>query len=143
MRLTVREYIAERILDGLLLYGDGQGGIDYPMAQAPLRKCNTAGCRTLTRQSHCPRHAKEKRTPDTLRPNSYQRGYDKQWSKVRALKLSTDPLCEDCLKENRTTAASEVHHIEKISVQPGLRLDMDNLMSLCTMHHSRRTRRGE
>lgn len=113
------------------------------MALAALHKCNAAGCNVLTRERHCDRHAKERRTQPENRANSYQRGYDKQWAKVRRIKLSEHPLCEDCLLVGQTQAAEEVHHIAKVSERPDLRLDSDNLMALCKACHSRRTARGE
>lgn len=113
------------------------------MARAALRKCNAAGCNALVRQTYCDKHAIEKRSESENRPNSYRRGYDKRWASVRRLKLSEQPLCEDCLGEGRTEPASEVHHKAKVSEQPELRLAVDNLMSLCKAHHSRRTAKGE
>lgn len=58
-------------------------------------------------------------------------------------KLMADPLCEDCMKAGHTEAANEAHHILKVATHPELRLDMDNLRSLCKSCHSKRTSRGE
>lgn len=44
---------------------------------------------------------------------------------------------------NRCWPATEVHHIIKIAARPDLRLDQENLMSLCKSCHGRRTGRGE
>lgn len=114
------------------------------MALRPLHKCNSAGCNTLTRQPRCEQHSKEKRIrgPES-RGNSSQRGYDARWQKLRLVKLGEQPLCEDCLSDGRVEAANEVHHIAKVSDEPAMRLDWDNLMSLCKACHSRRTARGE
>jgi hypothetical protein len=74
------------------------------MALAPLKQCTSPGCRALVRgAARCPLHTK--RTEN--RPSSTQRGYDRNWAKVRAIKLANDPLCQDCLEQGRTTAASE------------------------------------
>lgn len=115
------------------------------MSQAALTKCNVAGCRNLTRNrpARCEIHAKRERQPDTLRGNSAARGYDARWRKLRLVKLGADPLCEDCLEQGITTAAVEVHHKLKVADRPDLRLDLENLLSLCTPHHARRTARGE
>jgi 5-methylcytosine-specific restriction protein A len=114
------------------------------MAQRPLAKCPAAGCRELTRNGRCDKHKKEKRTRSVEnRGNSTERGYGADWQRLRRVKLGQDPLCEDCLENDRTTAAEEVHHIEKVVDEPALRLEMDNLMSLCKGCHSRRTSRGE
>lgn len=58
------------------------------------------------------------------------------WRKLRALKLSIDPLCEDCLKQGRTTVAVEVHHVEKRKLRPDLALSLENLASLCVPCHN-------
>jgi 5-methylcytosine-specific restriction protein A len=123
------------------------------MAQRALRPCKHCGCTALTRDKsgYCEAHKAEAderkreawRASDQHRGSARERGYTKQWEKVRAMKLSRDPLCEDCEREGRYIPAKEVHHIIKVSVRPDLRLVMDNLMSLCTHHHSIRTRRGE
>lgn len=70
---------------------------------------------------------------------------DKRWRKVRASKLASDPLCEDCNGEGRTEVATQVHHKVKRRDDPTMEswLDLDNLMSLCHSCHSIRTRRGE
>lgn len=77
------------------------------------------------------------------RKSSTKRGYDRQWRNVRLIKLQADPLCEDCIDDDRSTEATEVHHIVKIKDDPELRLDLDNLMSLCSRCHSIRSARGE
>lgn len=70
------------------------------------------------------------------RPSPSKRGYDKQWYKVRAIKLSTNPLCEECTIAGRVTPAEMVHHIKPVDEYPDLRLYMDNLMSLCNDCHA-------
>ena len=61
-----------------------------------------------------------------------------RWRKMRALKLSRDPLCEDCEACGVLTAATQVHHIVGLRTQPDLAFRMDNLASLCTACHARR-----
>jgi 5-methylcytosine-specific restriction protein A len=120
------------------------------MAQRPLSKCPAAGCRELTRNGRCEKHKKEKRTRSVEnRGNSTERGYGADWQRLRGVKLKHDPLCADCLEEGRTYAGQdynnplEVHHIEKVADEPEMRLDLDNLMTLCRVQHSIRTARGE
>jgi 5-methylcytosine-specific restriction protein A len=72
---------------------------------------------------------------DDGRGNSGDRGYDGQWGKVRDLKLSQDPLCEICKTQGEVKTANLVHHVKPIDERPDLRLDMNNLMSVCTEHH--------
>lgn len=81
----------------------------------------------------------------TAKPKtSFDRGYDRQWRKVRQLALARDShLCRDCLERDKVTAASEVHHVVKIEQRPDLRLCVDNLRSLCRDCHDVRTARGE
>jgi len=69
------------------------------------------------------------------------RGYDARWRDVRAAYLASHPLCVDCLKRGRPVAATEVHHIVRLS--KGGDHGENNLIALCHGCHSRRTRRGE
>jgi 5-methylcytosine-specific restriction protein A len=66
-----------------------------------------------------------------------------RWRKLRRLKLSIDPLCQDCKGDGRLTEAKQVHHIESRFERPDLAYDIENLMSLCESCHGRRTARGE
>jgi 5-methylcytosine-specific restriction enzyme A len=59
------------------------------------------------------------------------------WLKLRLSKLRQDPLCQVCIKERIYVAATIVHHVVEITVDPDLRLDLDNLQSLCAGCHSR------
>lgn len=136
--LTVKD---DRLRGGLIATRNRLA--EFAMALSPLHKCNHNGCNKLVRTPRCNMHAKEKRQPDTLRPNSYQRGYDKNWRALRDAYLAENPLCHDCQEQGHTKAAREVHHKHKVAEHPELRLDWDNLMSLCTECHSRRTARGE
>lgn len=47
------------------------------------------------------------------------------------MKLSADPLCEQCLAKGLTTAATIVHHID----EDELNCDEDNLLSVCMSCH--------
>ena len=110
------------------------------MAQAPLKGCTYAGCRQLVRDaSYCDQH---KRADPRSRPGDpfYS---SRRWRGLRLRKLAIAPLCEDCLKINKTTAATEVHHVAKRQDHPELAYTLANLESLCKACHSRRTVRGE
>ena len=104
------------------------------MPHKPLKPC--VDCGTLTDKTRCKTH---RRTQDTQRGTSTQRGYDHKWRKVRAAHLRKEPLCRQC---DRPTMATEVDHIipHKGQSDP-LFWDDSNLASLCTTHHSRKTRR--
>ena len=75
------------------------------------------------------------RTPEYSRlVNSHR------WRRLRRAYLSLHPLCEDCLLDDRTTIATEVHHVLPIESATGrpdemkrLCFDATNLRALC--HH--------
>lgn len=58
------------------------------------------------------------------------------WRRLRLKALQRDHyLCQACLKKNRITKATEVHHIKPAEDYPELALDLDNLTSLCWRCH--------
>ena len=65
------------------------------------------------------------------KPFSYSH---RRWRRLRAMKLSTDPLCEMCSARGRTTLATVVDHKKPIS-DGGEPWDWDNLQSLCKTDH--------
>lgn len=113
--------------------------------QRPLRTCNRPGCNEGTRDKsgYCESHqgyrqerklASQKRY-NLSRGKTAERGYDGRWRKLASLKLSSDPLCEHCLKKKKTTPAALVHHIQPVKERPDLRLTMENLQSVCNPCH--------
>lgn len=64
-----------------------------------------------------------------------------KWVKLRAKKVSENPLCEVCLLSDITTPTQEVHHIKPIETAPDkktmelLCFDYNNLQSLCRNCH--------
>lgn len=100
------------------------------------RPCAHAGCRRLVHSGRCEKHTRHRHRIDARgRGTAAQRGYDSTWRKVRATKLSADPLCERCERMGRTTAATLVHHKIPVRQDPSLRLALSNLMSLCVSCH--------
>lgn len=73
---------------------------------------------------------------DRKRASASRRGYDRQWQRVRALKLQGDPICET---KGCGRPATVVDHRRTIASRPDLRLDLDNLRSLCKPCHDRHT----
>ena len=80
--------------------------------------------------------------PKTGKPKEIAKLYNStRWVKLRNGYLMQNPLCERCLKEDRVTAAQEVHHIKPISTgkddveMMGLAYDPGNLMALCKECH--------
>lgn len=60
------------------------------------------------------------------------------WRKCRAAVLARDNyLCQRCLTKNRLTSAEMVHHIMPLEEYPERALEMDNLVSLCNICHSK------
>lgn len=71
-----------------------------------------------------------------LRQKAYQ---NTTWRKLRETYMREHPICEECLKKGKVTAAQDIHH--KVSPFKGgeinytLLLDPDNLMALCKDCH--------
>lgn len=69
-----------------------------------------------------------------------RRGYDRAWKQLRDRKLKYNPLCEHCEKSGRVESATEVDHIIPFEgINDPVRLDWDNLQSLCHTCHQRKT----
>jgi len=84
------------------------------------------------------------RRPPDQRPNSYQRGYDKRWAALRRQVLADQPLCEQCLSEGLTVAATDVDHITpKPQDQKAADVGRHELQSLCHACHSKKTNRDK
>lgn len=64
-----------------------------------------------------------------------ERGYDWQWRKLSERIRKDRPLCEHCLTKGKVWPATECHHKIKIADAPHLRLDVDNIMSVCSECH--------
>jgi len=107
----------------------------------PVSPCRYPGCPEFaTNDGYCRIHRiKIDRLYNQQRGTPSERGYDTTWNKVRKAYLSKHPLCESCNKEHRITPAAHVHHVQDISKRPDLRLDYDNLMSLCKPCHTKIT----
>lgn len=65
-----------------------------------------------------------------------------QWRKLRSLKLSLNPLCEECERHNLITPGQVVDHIIPIE-DGGAPLDLTNLQTLCALCHNRKHAKGE
>ena len=66
--------------------------------------------------------------------------YDHKWRVLSERFRADNPLCHDCNWLGITTPAEEVHHIKPISEYPELRLNIDNIVSLCKECHATRHR---
>lgn len=109
------------------------------MPTKPKHPCAYPGCPELTNKRYCDKHQKmvnqqyERYGRDPIERLRYQRS----WKKIRNTYIHTHPLCEECLRQGKTTFATEVHHI--VPLGHGGTNDWDNLMSLCKPCHSRIT----
>ena len=120
------------------------------MPRQPLRPCAKPGCPELVRppERYCERH----RWTEGERKRERHRVYDEQlrderatsfyrsraWKAVRLQVLVRDNyLCQECLRENRITRATTVHHIVPLAEDWERRLDPDNLESVCSSCHNR------
>ena len=67
--------------------------------------------------------------------------HSSDWLKLRRDKLKANPLCQECLKNGRKTAATEVHHITPVEDARSYRqkellmFSFVNLLSVCRTCH--------
>lgn len=65
-----------------------------------------------------------------------------RWKKLRADKLTANPICEECETKGLSTPATEVHHLTEVESVPTaeameqLMFDYSNLESVCHSCHS-------
>jgi 5-methylcytosine-specific restriction endonuclease McrA len=63
----------------------------------------------------------------------------KEWRALRSIVLVRDVYCQECLKNNIHTIATECDHIIDIKDRPDLFMSLDNICGLCKSCHSRKT----
>ena len=82
-------------------------------------------------------------TVKTLSPAQRQtathRGYGYAWQKARIGYLQHNPLCAECSKKGRVTAATVVDHITPHKGDQQLFWERSNWQPLCKPCHSRKT----
>lgn len=121
------------------------------MTLATQRPCSQINCHRLTRNRYCDEHEKERAKRSWSKTSDPQASiYDKQtkrkrnpiyataqWRAVRLMKLRRNPTCEadDC-----RAFAREIDHVVSLNAG-GAPFDMNNLQSLCTSCHARKTAR--
>ena len=109
-----------------------------PMPYKPKHPCAYPGCPELVPagEKYCEKHRKQaQKRYDKQRGTAAQRGYNSRWQRIRKIKLNADPLCAECLRNGRTTVATQVHHKDG-NVRNN---SPDNLESLCIECHGRIT----
>lgn len=110
------------------------------MPSKPKRLCAVDGCPNIINvgETYCAEHLKLKRKlGDRRRGNAAGRGYDRNWQRLRKLVLHSEPLCRECKRNGKLTAATEVDHIVPLTAS-GTN-DWENLQPLCHECHSRKT----
>ena len=105
-----------------------------------MKPCMNPGCSRLVYypSNYCSDH-KPQRLPDTRRPNSYQRGYTKEWQRYRVTYLANHPLCVICLQHGEMTEATVVDHIVPHKGDKQLFWDKNNHEALCKRCHDIKT----
>jgi 5-methylcytosine-specific restriction protein A len=60
-----------------------------------------------------------------------------KWKKKRENVLRRDEyLCRQCKRYGKNTQATTVHHVQQLETHPELRLDSNNLLSVCHICHN-------
>ena len=101
-----------------------------------LKACGVRTCPNLVRgkNKYCPTHAYlEYKNDKHYRGSASERGYDRNWNKLRDAYLSAHPICEECGER----IAEMVHHIEPIKNAKDKKLNIDNLEALCLSCHAK------
>lgn len=75
--------------------------------------------------------------PSKRHDNSFYR--KTPWRNRRKAVLLEEPLCRECVKENRITPATVVDHIIP-RANGGADYEWTNLQPLCDEHHNKKTR---
>jgi 5-methylcytosine-specific restriction protein A len=103
----------------------------------PKKPCAYPGCPKLTATRYCDEH----NSKSNFEYNHYQRDpetnkrYGSRWKQIRNAFLKAHPLCEICNESGRLTAATLVHHKQKLT--DGGTNEWSNLTPLCQPCHSR------
>lgn len=104
------------------------------MPLTPLRPCRRPGCGKVTRTGFCDEHNK-----DTGRESATKRGYNARWQRFRKQYLQQHPLCRECEKADRISAATVIDHIIPHRGDRRKFWDQSNLQPMCKPCHDRKT----
>jgi len=96
----------------------------YP-CKAPMCPNDTNG-----KSAYCSEHFKERETEVNYTRDPFY--HSTEWRKLRAWYIKNNPLCVVCNELGRV-----VDHIIPIS-QGGERYDINNLQTMCDMHHNKK-----
>lgn len=119
------------------------------MPNLPARPCRHPGCSALVRDGsgRCSKHQELKKQDDKRRQQQYdqargssaQRGYGSRWQKARDGFLQNHPLCAECERAGKVTAAVVVDHVIPHKGDKNLFWDSENWQPLCKACHDRKT----
>lgn len=109
------------------------------------RVCAADGCNELVMTgSRCTRHAlvtaqQAAQRDKQKRGTAKERGYDGTWRRLRDKHIHANPLCAHCLLNHRVVPGTQVDHRIPHCGDESLRLDPNNLQTLCARCHSIKT----
>lgn len=107
-----------------------------------LKSCSYCG-RIHDSRFNCGKKPNRKINPKNITQQNEFRNTKKWQKKRKEIKERDNFLCQICLKENRFEYNNlSVHHIVPLIEDYNLRLDDDNLITLCDYHH-KLAERGE
>lgn len=115
------------------------------------RPCSHIGCHTLTTNTYCDAHAvqhavqqqqrvqQSNRECNARRPKYNNLYSTKEWARLRFSQLAQHPWCAECLRYGVRKVAEEADHIIPHRGDRVLFYDSNNIQSLCSSCHSRKT----
>lgn len=116
--------------------GRAGGGL---MPQRALQPCAYHGCPTLVTSGYCTTHRPMRGAEVNYHDRESQRLYSTvRWQRRREQQLSTQPWCEECLRANIYTPATDVDHVLPHRGDEEL-FFTGKVQSLCKNCHSRKT----
>jgi 5-methylcytosine-specific restriction enzyme A len=80
--------------------------------------------------------------PRETRPTAAQRGYGSRWQRAAKAYLAAHPLCAECGRQGRVTAAACVDHVVPHRGDMALFWAPSNWQPLCKRCHDRKTAAG-
>jgi len=116
------------------------------MPSMPLHQCSASGCSGLTRKRFCQKHAeldkKKSRQYDRERDQTEERKWyhSTRWRKASKAFLDENPLCAECLRKGRDTAAYLIDHIKPHNGDYNLFWNQENWQELCNACHEEKHR---
>lgn len=105
-------------------------------------RCRHVGCAELveTAVGYCDKHKREEyKRIDQHRGSARERGYTGRWDKARKTFLLSHPLCAECERNGRVTAATVVDHVVPHKGNQELFWDTSNWQPLCVECHNRKS----